>query len=408
MYEQSIASSLAPEVFIDEVMGELQIKGWDEPRVVVKGAQDDLELTEQDDVVHLSCRGNCAVRLPGGSTLHVRSVLGDARFKLLEDQLEIDRVQGSVVLKSVAETSIGTVNGELYARNVNGDLVVDNVMGNASVREVQGDCTLSKVAGDADLRDMEGDVEVTASGNAWVRISQFSGSDYEIIAHGNAHVRIPSDADVELDLSSGGQMIRLKLPDGAREIHEPHFETTLGRGSCTLSVRAGGNLSLVAGESVAARDDAGGEEYYDSFQEDINRQIEAQVNALTRQINEQLTQLTKQVGKTGFTPEETEEIIQRARESSEKAQARALERMRLAQEKLERKIESDLRRSERRAGQFERRGRHNWRFDFSPPPPPAEPVVEEERLIILRMLEQKKITLEEAESLLAALEGRDA
>jgi hypothetical protein len=36
-----------------------------------------------------------------------------------------------------------------------------------------------------------------------------------------------------------------------------------------------------------------------------------------------------------------------------------------------------------------------------------EPVTEEERLMILRMLEQKKITLEEAEILLSALEGKD-
>ncbi len=37
-----------------------------------------------------------------------------------------------------------------------------------------------------------------------------------------------------------------------------------------------------------------------------------------------------------------------------------------------------------------------------------EPVSEEERLIILRMLEQKKITMEQAEELLSALEGKES
>ena len=37
---------------------------------------------------------------------------------------------------------------------------------------------------------------------------------------------------------------------------------------------------------------------------------------------------------------------------------------------------------------------------------PQEQVSEEERLTILRMLEQKKISLEEAEQLLSALEGK--
>jgi len=35
-----------------------------------------------------------------------------------------------------------------------------------------------------------------------------------------------------------------------------------------------------------------------------------------------------------------------------------------------------------------------------------EPVKEEERLMILQMVQEKKITIEEAERLLAALEGR--
>jgi hypothetical protein len=35
-----------------------------------------------------------------------------------------------------------------------------------------------------------------------------------------------------------------------------------------------------------------------------------------------------------------------------------------------------------------------------------EPITEEERLLILKMLEEKKISVQEAEKLLAALEGR--
>jgi len=61
--------------------------------------------------------------------------------------------------------------------------------------------------------------------------------------------------------------------------------------------------------------------------------------------------------------------------------------------------------------------RSNWGSDWpSPPATPAPPkppapskqeVTEEERLLILRMLEQKKISLEEADLLLSVLEGID-
>ena len=42
-----------------------------------------------------------------------------------------------------------------------------------------------------------------------------------------------------------------------------------------------------------------------------------------------------------------------------------------------------------------------------PPRPPVEPVSEEERLVILRMVQENKISIEEAERLLAALEQRE-
>jgi hypothetical protein len=60
-----------------------------------------------------------------------------------------------------------------------------------------------------------------------------------------------------------------------------------------------------------------------------------------------------------------------------------------------------------------RRGQVNmnigrWQWDLSPrgPVEAGEPVSEAERLQILKMLQEKKITLEEAEKLLAALEGK--
>ena len=40
------------------------------------------------------------------------------------------------------------------------------------------------------------------------------------------------------------------------------------------------------------------------------------------------------------------------------------------------------------------------------PAEPREPVTDDERLLILRMLETKQISVEEAEKLLSALEGR--
>jgi hypothetical protein len=82
--------------------------------------------------------------------------------------------------------------------------------------------------------------------------------------------------------------------------------------------------------------------------------------------------------------------------------------MQRAREKLDRKLAAAQRKvdeSERSSGRQEKR---TWSFEWPSSSAPAqrEPEVsDEERLMILRMLEQKKISLEQAEQLLQALEG---
>jgi hypothetical protein len=82
-------------------------------------------------------------------------------------------------------------------------------------------------------------------------------------------------------------------------------------------------------------------------------------------------------------------------------------------ERISRHVEAATRRAGRQAERAARRvnakvnlGRWNW--DITPqgiPNRPSEPVSDEERITILKMLQEKKITAEEAEKLLAALEG---
>ncbi|HLA01706.1 MAG TPA: hypothetical protein VJ019_03000, partial [Aestuariivirga sp.] len=66
------------------------------------------------------------------------------------------------------------------------------------------------------------------------------------------------------------------------------------------------------------------------------------------------------------------------------------------------------RRVERSVGRHAPRWNVNWTAGgpFPPPPPAAGPVSEAEQLAILKMLQEKKITAEEADKLLAALEGK--
>jgi DUF4097 and DUF4098 domain-containing protein YvlB len=405
MNQQTIATSLSPEVIIEQVQGSLQVKGWDKPEISIKANPNDLNYSEEEDVIRVSCRGNCTIRLPEGASLQIESVTGDTQIKLLEDQLRIQEVKGTLVLRSVAETHVQKVHGELLAKHIAGDLVAETVMGNAIARDVQGEANLGEVFGNLDLRDVENSIHARAKGQARLRLKMMAGDDYQIEAMGNVHCRIPADASAKVRLESDSQVIKVKLPAENQNFQGETYDLVLGEGNASLQIKAGGMIFL-SGQEVDWTDteEPGkefGEEFFDfsgGFNRQIARQvqnqIEEQMESMGRQINDQMGRMAESMSRAGLTPEQTEEIIQRARESSERAAARTQERMRRAQEKLERKLEA---------------GRQSWNFEWpsSSPRPAREPVSDEERLMILRMLEQKKITIQEAEELLSALEGKE-
>lgn len=455
MNEQIIATSDAPEIIITHVEGDLQVKGWDRSEIEVKANVDELAVQEEDDVVQISCQGSCALRVPEAATLRIDYVGGEARFKLLEDQLHAVRIGGLATLRSVADASLDHVMGDLFVKNVSGDLRVGQVGGNASIRlvdgdcsleyvsgnleardiagslsasaggdaslrEIEGDCTLTRIGGDLALRDLQGDLQARAGGDCSLRLSSLEGSSYEVNAGGDLSCRLPEDPSLQLSITA--PLIRIRLADETRTCQEGTCELVLGSGDAVMKLTAGGDALIDARDSST---EAGESDFTDDFSERIDKQIEAQIEAQMDAINEQLkllNNLSASLRGVGLDPEETQEILRQAQRSGEKSSAQAQEKMRRAQEKLERKLEAARRRSElkamaaeRRAQAAERRAeigkRRAWTFSFKSTPktqqPPVEPVTDEERLMILRMLEQKKITIEEAEALLAALEGQE-
>jgi hypothetical protein len=417
MSKQTIPTSMAPEVIIEQVHGELQVRGWDRPEVVVSANNDDLSLEEQDDTLRLSCQGSCDVRLPHGATLQIGRAHGNTAIKNLHDRVDIDEVDGSLNLREVAGVQIERVHGELYIRSASDDLRAGKIDGNASIRDLRADCILEQVDGNMDLHDVEGRIQVQASGNARLRLSQMSGDEYQVRADGNLHCHIPSDASCKLNLSSDSELIRLRLPEVSQTYQQAQYELSIGGGAAMVSLSAGGSLYLFSDQgSWSTREDLDvdfeglSEEFNQQIAQQIEGQIQSQMDQMTRQLNEQMAHLSDQINRAGLSQQEAERIVEQALAASERETSRAQEKLRRAQEKLERKLEANRLRTQAAADRRTRAyNRGSWSFNIpAPPSPTAEPhVSDEERLIILRMLEQKKISPAEADQLLAALEGKE-
>jgi hypothetical protein len=423
MDKQIFTTSESPKVIL-EVRGNLRLKGTDELEVEVKSSDPNAVTLEQDgDTVTVRARTNCDIHVPREAQVEVIEVHGETVVKALEGELSVKAVHGNLTLRSIGPVMLDMVQGNLEAKNVEGSLEVQRVDGNATLRDVQGDLFVKAVHGNLQVFDVDGSVEANVDGNISMNLDPTSGDHYSLTARGNIVCNVPEDASITLDVPKAGGRITVKMPgvENGKNVKAP-YKLTIGDGDAPMELSAGGNI-VISGEMPEfdiPDFDAEFESTFEGMGEAIGQQIEAQIEAqmqmMEEQLNAQIANMTMNLGASGLTPEQVERINQRAREASQRASEHAEEKMRQAQERLERRMAATQQRMEQKARVAEARARRQERrgsgvgwpiAPVEPSGPAHEPVSDDERLAVLHLLEQKRITLEEAEALLSALEGKE-
>jgi hypothetical protein len=420
MDKQFASTGASPHIVLD-INGDLRLKGQDEFEVIAKSDDpEDLTFEVHEDQVTIRCTSNCTVRVPRAAVVQVQAVHGDGVFKALDGGLTMDTIDGDLELRNVGNTLIGRVFGDFVGKNVDGDLSIDTVAGDVSLRNLQGNLAFSsRINGNLNLSNIGGSAKAAVNGNITLRLDPSPGHDYEFSCNGNLFCRLSADASAEISVPKASQvMVDLPGIHASAPVQSP-YALTLGEGDAKITLSANGNVILdthapdLDMEDFNINVDSEVNGIADAVSQQISQQVDSQVRMIEDQLNAQLASLTMRLNATKLSEDQARRIEDRAREASDRAAARAQERVRRAQERMEQKMAAAQRKMEYKAQAMERasrHGHHGWNFTIPTPPnqpPPVEdPVSEDERLMILRMLEQKQISMEEAEQLLTALESK--
>jgi hypothetical protein len=315
------------------------------------------------------------------------------------------------------------VGNQLIAKRVRGDLKVGQVGSSVIARDIDGQVTFDNIGGTLHLRDVNGGIHAILGGAATIDFSPVSWQAYFIQAAGNIRCQIPDDANAEININCGAHTIRINAPEQKETIKEGAYILTMGDGGASVKLTAGGSVNIIRqrtglGDVDSFEFDFGGEfgSLADEIAEQTTQQIEAQMELLGEQLNTQLAGLSTSLGSSGMSEERMRELQERLERAKERAESRAASASQRAQEKLERKIAAAQRKAERkaRAAAAREARKQRQRSRYAEPnvviKPPVrserrEPVSEEERMMILQMLQDNKISVEQAETLLSALEG---
>jgi hypothetical protein len=424
MAKKSLDTNANPSILVERIGNDLNVKGWDRPQVLVKSSSDnDIVLEERDDQIVVSTPSDCVLYVPYSSTLQVNEVSSGARFKSLGGEIKIGTVGNDLVLRDVGATQVETVGSEISAKRVRGDLKATTIRGNAVVRDVDGQFSAEIVSGELHLRDVSGGITAQAGGNAYTDFSPVPWQVYSIQAGGSIRCRVPGDANVDFEIFNAGQEIRIRTMEGTQRIKEGEYTFTLGEGGVQVKLTAGSTVDI---RTLATEYDAferievdfGAEigSMADEIAESAVAQVEAQLEMINSQLDTHLSGLSETIRGAGLSAERAQEVQERLETAKERAAVRAEAAAERARAKLELKLAAAQRKADRkarasaaRAARKERHSRGDRRFVIPTAPPPLkpiDPVSEEERMMILQMLQDKKISVDQAEKLLAALDGR--
>lgn len=360
---KTISAGLSPTIRIDSVGGDLSVVGWDGQDVLIKADDDEVRVEQNKDQVIISCDDDLSLRVPKGASLLIQSLSGDGAIRGLNGGIELKEVHGDLSMRDVNSVAIDTLHADFSLRGANGHLSIKSTHADVSIRDVQGNISLESVADDLVLRDVHGNVSANVGEDVVLYLNPKPENNYSITAGSDILLVLPPKADATLTMS--GDEIEMEWP-GIKSDDSTSRVVSLGNGSARIVLDAGGDIRVSnradAGESADEFGNFAGINFdWSDFGRDLGDRISRRVQEATRRADEA------------------------------------------------------VRRAERQAERHSRRWKGNvnvgrWNWDISPqgvptPVPPAEPVSDEERMSILKMLQEKKITSEQAEQLLAALEG---
>jgi hypothetical protein len=422
MAKEYYEAGKTPWVTVERCGGNLLVKNWADSRIAVEGNH---EAEESEGMLTIRSGESLTVWFPAGTSLTVGVVEGDLVAKGIDGELQVESVNGDFALKAAgAGASIGVVHGDLAVRSVEGPLKLGTIHGDVACRNVgalqieavhgdfagryvEGDAALAEVMGDIALDTVNGDVAIgyarrdanlsnlgglvdvkQSDGDIRLRGSLIAGK-HHLTADGDIVVRWPAAAPLSVHARANSFANRLALEELEEQMDKESGKKTLtgriGDGEPVLVLEAGGRVVLKETGEAGSWE----HEFVNGVTGWTNSAVGAAIDlsGVAEQIS---TEIGAKMAEFGARMEE--------RFGGEYAQRMA--------EKAARKAEHAVARAAKRMEQEQRRG-----YGFPPPPPPASPPKParkqpsaDEQVKILSMLEKGIISVEEAETLLRALE----
>jgi hypothetical protein len=351
--------------------GDILIEGVDQAQLVaIVDDGDSFRLKDDGKGILVRTDSDAKLSVPRGASVTIESAGGDAGVMNLNGMLIVQRVGGDLTIQSVNGIVVDSVGGDCFFKEVSGSVEINRVGGDLDGYKAVT-VKARKIGGDIELSDISQSVDLEADGDVHLQFSASEIGASRVHADGDINLEVNENCKAILNMTSHSESISVQACGQHLDLDEETYALPLGEGGAAVELFAEGEISVGEGKDSTNEFSFVFEDLGKSWH-DFGKEIEEKIRHSMKGVNHSLKQAGWQ----------------------------ASEAMKSATEKMQGFPFS---------GEFNKEGRvYGFSFDNKPGSnvkPEKKGVSDEERMMVLKMLQEKKISVEEAEKLLQALEG---
>jgi len=406
MTQHTIPMEDISQLVITNAGGSLYLTGWNREEIRVKDPSEQDSINKEKGKVQISFPNDGIVHLPHHLPVVIESVGKDLVIKGIGSPLQISSIGGDLTLSDVSPATVQSVGGDVFAKRIQGDLVIENVGKDCLVDNVKGQLSLRQVGKDIQIEKVAGGIEALAGGDGQIKFSPVPWQAYQINTGGDLSVAIPEDSNADLSITSNKEDITVSLGDIDEKVKEGEFTKQVGEGGPAIMLSAGGKVFVSSDmyswlSPLRINAEELGNIAID-FSDQTAEQLKDHLSHLEEDLRETFSNLGDSLDSIGLSEEKLEQIKIRVEESG----LLTAQKAELAAIKAQAKIEKSIAKAQLKARDMKRKTREFDLSEFLETQSEKKTVSDNERLMILNMLQEKKISPEEADDLLMALEGK--
>jgi hypothetical protein len=368
--------------------GNLDIRGWEKDEVGITTDINVQRIRHEKKLLRLLFVEDCELMVPPGCKVIIERASGNARVRNLSEPIVINRVQGDLAVQDLGGVTIARVSDNCLLENIHDNVHISRVGGNLKGKNIQGTIFAERIQDDVRLSGVSGGAEIRSSGNIELSLLENTDKEIKLNASDKILLHLPVNPDVSLYIRSHDERIELNVGDRHDKINTSHCELTLGSGRQKITVEAGDKVRV----TEEAFEDADIRKLFEELNNLWTRLKEE--SAARRENREQETnwEIKMVEGAARIAEETMDGMSEIASQITEDTVRQAEEHVRAALKRVEEQI-------------------RNLGYDYWSEPVNLKPkrktseVTAEERLIVMKMLQENKISVEEADRLLEILEA---